>query len=251
MAQLNFQVRCDDGTIEEMKSKALFVTGTDTGVGKTVVTALVALKLRQMGIHCGVMKPFASGCYWENGVLVSEDAAFLRDALQLDDTQDEICPIRLEEPLAPLIAARRAAISTGKWPEMAREAFLRLQLRYECVVVEGVGGLLAPIWEDGAIRTNQDLIENWELPTVVVARSALGTINHTLLTLQRPLMAPATFAGIVFNDSNCEVGDVASQTSPHFIAENTEVPVWGTLPFIADLSREWLQQAAQTLSISF
>jgi dethiobiotin synthetase len=161
-----------------MHFNSFFVAGTDTGVGKTLVTALVALRIREMGIDCGVMKPFASGCFWEEGSLVSEDAAFLKDALQLDETQDEICPIRLEEPLAPLIAARRAGISTRDWPDVARDAYQTLRSRYECVIVEGVGGLLAPIWEQNGIGTNRELIEGWGLPTVLVARRSLGTITR-------------------------------------------------------------------------
>jgi dethiobiotin synthetase len=241
------------GTIERMKVQSLFVTGTDTGVGKTVVTALIALKLRQMGVDCVAFKPFASGCELIGGNLISEDAEFLRTALELDESQDEICPIRLKEPLAPLIAARRAGIVTREWPEAARAAFENLKQRHECVIVEGVGGLLAPIWDDsGAVRSNRDLIEDWRLPTVLVARRSLGTINHTLLTLGVPLKAPAKFVGIVFNDAELlEPSDMAAETSPRFIAENIEVPVWGEIPFGRDLSREDLQRLAGRLEIRF
>jgi dethiobiotin synthetase len=233
-----------------MHFNSLFVAGTDTGVGKTLVTALIALRMRELGINCGVMKPFASGCTWEEGALISEDATFLQQALQLSDTHDEICPIRLEEPLAPLIAARRAGLSTLDWPDMVRDAFQTLSSRYECVVVEGVGGLLAPIWEKNGIGTNRELIEAWELPTVLVARRSLGTINHTLLSLKQPLAAPAHFAGIIFNDSLLVTeDDVAAQTSPDFIAEVVEVPVWGQVPFTGDISPESLKQLAKEIEI--
>jgi dethiobiotin synthetase len=233
-----------------MKFHTLFVAGTDTGVGKTLVTALIALKIRQLGFDCGVMKPFASGCEFTDGTLVSEDATFLRQALQLDDSHDEICPVRLEEPLAPLIAAQRAGIPTREWPDMARSAYEVLRSRHECVIVEGVGGLLAPIWEDAAVRTNRDLIESWELPTVLVARRTLGTINHTLLSLNLALKGPACFTGLVFNDPIAvEEGDVAAQTSPEFIGQQTRVPVWGQVPFAANLKREEVERLAAGIEI--
>jgi dethiobiotin synthetase len=86
--------------------KSLFVTGTDTGVGKTLVTALLALHFQARGQSCGVMKPFASGCELINGDLVSEDALFLRAATGVRDELDFINPVRLQAPLAPLVAAR-------------------------------------------------------------------------------------------------------------------------------------------------
>lgn len=234
-----------------MTEKALFVTGTDTGVGKTVVTALLALRFRQMGINCGVLKPFASGCEWSNGYLISEDAAFLRTALDLEDSHDEICPIRLEEPLAPLIAARRSGISTHNWPGIARDALENLQRKYEMVIVEGVGGLLAPIWErDGAIGSNLELINRWALPALVVARRGLGTINHTLLTLNQPLTAPARFVGVVWNDAvPLEAADVAAQTSPAYVESVIDVPGWGSVPFGNDLKRSALEAIAAKLEI--
>lgn len=226
---------------------AVFVSGTDTGVGKTLVSALVALKLRQMGVDCVAFKPFASGCARENGVLVSEDGEFLRKTLNLKESSDEICPIRLEEPLAPLIAARRAGLATHQWPEIARQAFENLKSKHEFVVVEGVGGLLAPIWEIATgFGSNLDLMRDWNLPAVVVARRGLGTINHTLLSLQ----LPARFAGLIFNDvAPVPADDIAAQTGPHFIAQVCRVPIWGHIPFAPDFESQTLQRMAARLKI--
>lgn len=227
---------------------ALFIAGTDTGVGKTLATALLALRLRQMGHDCVAFKPFASGCARESGVLVSEDGEFLRRALQLSETPDEICPIRLEEPLAPLIAARRAGISTADWPQIAREAFELLRARHEIVLVEGVGGLLAPIWEDArGIGTNLRLMRDLDLPAVLVARRTLGTINHTLLSLQN-----TEFAGLIFNDAApVSPADIAAQTSPDFIASQTQAPIWGEIPFAPDFEPQTLTELARALTIRF
>lgn len=231
-----------------MIQNAIFVTGTDTGVGKTLVTALLALKIRHLGFDCGVFKPFASGCEWENGVLAASDAQWLQKILELDDSHDEICPIRLEEPLAPLIAARRAGISTREWPEIARQGFERLRAKHEWVVVEGVGGLLVPIWEeDGAIRTVEDLINAWSLSVVLVARRTLGTINHSFLSLSVPLKPPARFSGLIFNDAAPVASDdIAAQTSPEFISERAALPVWGQVPFVDPNDAAALQRVAIT-----
>ncbi len=227
-------------------NNALFVSGTDTGVGKTLVTALLALKMRQLGFDCVALKPFASGCAREGGVLVSEDAEFLRQILGLEESSDEICPIRLEEPLAPLIAARRAELSTRDWPQIARAALENLSAKHEFVLVEGVGGLLAPIWEDArGIASNLDLMRDWDLPAVLVARRTLGTINHTQLCL-----GAAPFSGLIFNDAApVAPDDIAAQTSADYLAENTSVPVWGQLPFAPDFESKRLHQMARSLEI--
>ena len=227
--------------------KSLFVTGTDTGVGKTLVTALLALHFQEQGINCGVMKPFASGCQLVTGELQSEDGLFLREATGVQDELGLINPIRLQEPLAPLTAGRRAGVDTTNFFAQARHAFDVLQSRYDLVVVEGVGGLLAPIAErETRILTSLDLIEEWQMPVVVVARRTLGTINHTLLTVEA-LKKRATIGGLVFCDAEpVPDDDIAAQTSPQLIAEITDLPVWGQVPFLPNLKSGGLREAART-----
>ena len=226
--------------------KSLFITGTDTGVGKTLVTALLALKLRAHGVDVGVIKPFASGCEWHNGTLLGEDAAFLRDATGVEDDFDAINPIRLEEPLAPLVAARRANEVTGDYFARAQQALKALQARHDAVLVEGVGGLLVPIAEqDGQILTCRELIEELQMPVVIVARCTLGTINHTLLTVEA-LHNRAEIAGLIFSDAApVPHDDIAAQTSPAIIAEMTQLSILGQVPYLDDLSPALLQEAAQ------
>ena len=226
--------------------KTLFVTGTDTGVGKTLVTALLCLHLQNRGVNCGVMKPFASGCELVNGELISEDAQFLREATGIDDDLDLINPIRLQEPLAPLMAARRAGIASSDFFAQAKSALEILQTRHELVLVEGVGGLMAPIAEsDGHILTCVDLIESWQLPVVIVARRTLGTINHTLLTVEA-LRERAHIEGIIFCDAEVvSEDDIAAQSSPELIAEITGLPIWGRVPYLQQLTPDSLPKAAQ------
>ena len=227
----------------------IFVTGTDTNVGKTLVTALLGLRLKNRGVRVGVMKPFASGCVWsQRRVLESEDALFLRNALGVDDDLSVINPCRWEEPLTPLVASRRENTPfRDAWQE-AKPALNELRNRYECVLVEGVGGLLAPICqsENGAIWTNLDLINELGCPVVVVARRTLGTINHTVLTCRTPLQNGSHFAGIVWCDAALvEENDVAANTSPQIVEEMTGLESWGKVLYLENLDNRVLEDAAQ------
>ena len=195
-----------------------FITGTDTGVGKTVVTALLALHFRQLGHSVGVCKPFASGCVWQGGVWQSEDAVYLQSVLSLPESLGQINPIALQEPLAPLVAARRAGISTADWRARAHAAIADLAARYDVVLVEGVGGLEVPVGEDAnGIWTARDFAADLECPLVLVARRGLGTLNHTLLSVKS---APRIEA-LIFNDAApIAADDVAARTNVALFARN-------------------------------
>ena len=207
-----------------------FVSGTDTGVGKTVVTALLALKLRQMGRSVGVCKPFASGCIERDGALQSEDALYLKTLLGLADSLSQINPITLREPLAPLVAARRANISTRDWRQRSHAAIAQLREKYDVVLVEGVGGLEVPIGEDpNGIWTAREFANDLSCPIILVARRTLGTLNHTLLSVKS---APRVEA-LVFNDAAwIEAADVAAATNVELLREMTVLPVWAQVPFL-------------------
>ena len=209
-----------------------FVSGTDTGVGKTVVTALLALKIRRLGFSVGVCKPFASGCQLRDGELQSDDALYLKSILNLAEPLNQINPIALQEPLAPLVAARRANVSTAHWRERCHGAVAALAARYDVVLVEGVGGLEVPIGEDeNGIWTARDFAADLDCPIVLVARRALGTLNHTLLSVKS---APRIEA-LVFNDAApVGVGDVAAQTNVELLREMTGLPVWAQVPFLGE-----------------
>jgi dethiobiotin synthetase len=233
----------------DLSRTSLFVTGTDTGVGKTLVTALLALRLRARGVRVGVMKPFATGCERPGGELVSEDAAWLREVTGVTDDLAAMNPVRFEEPLAPLVAARRAGASGRDLRAEALAGYEALRGRYDQVIVEGIGGLLVPLQPgegDGGPYTCADFAGDLGLPVVVVARRALGTINHTALTCRVPLRAPARVEGIVFCDAQpVAEGDVAALTSPGAIEEMTGIARWGSVPFLRDLSRGVLAEAAE------
>ena len=225
---------------------SLFITATDTDVGKTLVTALVALHLRARGQNVGVFKPFATGGAMQNGALVSPDALWLRAVLGLSDSLEEISPLVLEEPLAPLVAARRAQTDTANWPQIADKALRKLQKKYDVVVVEGVGGVAVPVCEvDGEVWTVADFIQAWDVPALVVARRTLGTINHSLLTLR----ATPNFAGLIWNDASfVDEADLSAQTTPAFF-EELDVPIRGIIPFLSDKNAATLEKIAATLDL--
>jgi dethiobiotin synthetase len=173
-------------------TRGCFVTGTDTGVGKTVVAAALAICLRQRGLNVGVMKPVETGVR-ERGSTLS-DAEYLRAAGRVVDPVDVISPYRLAAPLAPLAAARQA----GTVIEMDRilAAYERLAAGHTLMVVEGIGGVLVPIGHHFNVR---DLIARLGLPTVVVGRATLGGVNHALLTVEALNQRRIAILGIVLN----------------------------------------------------
>lgn len=191
--------------------------------------------MRSLGADCVAMKPLASGCQWQSEVLESEDASFLSEVGGFDVPPPLLCPVRLELPLAPLVAAQQSGVDTSEWAALTHSAFEELQRRHEWVIVEGVGGWYVPLWEvDGATTTCADLVSSWNLPVVVVARRTLGTINHTVLTC-RAVQSQAELLGVVFCDAE-DVGDedVAAQTSPGFTCELAAARQLGFVPHSCD-----------------
>jgi len=152
-----------------------FVTGTDTGVGKTVVSRVLIRWLRARGVDVGAMKPIETGV----GAAGPLDAIALAEAAGRPDPLDDVCPLRFALPAAPTVAAAAEGrdIDLGS----VERSFARLAQRHEFVVVEGAGGLLVPA---GATASMADLALRLKLPVLIVARATLGTINHTLLTLE-------------------------------------------------------------------
>lgn len=204
----------------------LFITGTDTGVGKTYVAAIIARQLAANGRKVGVYKPAASGCARVGGVLVSDDAVALWNAAGRPGEFDRVCPQCFEAPLAPHLAAlaEGGRLDAGR----LRQGLQYWQERSEIILVEGAGGLMSPMGEDDYVA---DLAAEFGFPLVVVARNALGTINQTLQTL----ITAAVFreglpvAGVVLNHpevpSTDDVslsqnrGELAARCVPPILAE--------------------------------
>ena len=212
---------------------ALFISGTDTGVGKSVVTALLVRAMRQMGADCVAMKPLASGCTLLDGALQSEDADLLQSIGGFDLPPELVCPIRLELPLAPLVAAQLKGMDTRDFPARILAAYEEVRRRHEWVIVEGVGGWSVPLWRrgDGTVAECADLVALLGAPVVVVARRTLGTINHTALTC-RAVRQTAELMGVVFCDAApIDEADVAATTSPDVVCEVAGVRALGFVSY--------------------
>jgi dethiobiotin synthetase len=176
--------------------KGFFITGTDTGVGKTLVACALARGMRARGLDVGVMKPVETGV----GPDGPADARALRGAAGVSDTLDEVCPQRFALPAAPSVAAAAEGRSVDL--DRMRGAFARLAARHAWLVVEGAGGLLVPATGSASMA---DLARVLGLPLLVVARAALGTINHTLLTLEAAAARGLDVAGVVISHSGGRV----------------------------------------------
>ncbi len=196
----------------------IFITGTGTEIGKTVIAGGIAAALKQAGVQIGVMKPISTGD--------TSDAQFLKHAAQVDDPLTLINPIQFRYPLAPSVSARLE----GKQIDLLtiEAAFIKLKQKYDFLIVEGVGGIAVPLNDDFCVA---HLISQLELPVIIVAHAGLGTINHTVLTVMFAKQFNLHVAGIVLNQFDPETVSLAEQTNPAEIERLTEVPVVGVVPY--------------------
>jgi len=200
------------------KPKGIFITGTDTEVGKTVVAGMVARAAREMGIDVGVMKPVATGGS------PSADARFLLKCAGAQDDLRLVNPVCFRAPLAPLVAARME----GGRIRMDRvyRSFELLNSRHAFMVVEGIGGLLVPL---GRASSVADMTRKMRLPLLIVARTGLGTINHTLLTVEAARSRGIAVIGIVLNEPEKAKWGTAEKTNPEEIRRASGLPVLGVI----------------------
>jgi dethiobiotin synthetase len=203
----------------------LFITGTDTGVGKTVIAAAIAGWFTRRGSRTAVCKIAATGCEHRREGLVSPDAELLAFCADAAFPLEVICPIRYVEPLAPAVAAERAN-QPLKWSAL-QASLDTMTARSDVIIVEGVGGIMVPMDDR---HTVLDVARELGLPTVVVARPGLGTINHTLLTVSALRGAGVKVAGVVINRYPTDTPDSATETNPAAIEKWGRVPVLCVVP---------------------
>jgi dethiobiotin synthetase len=218
----------------------LGVTGTDTGVGKTVIAVALVALLRRRGLRVAAMKPV------ETGVLpgAPSDAARLRAAAGGEDRHGDVSPVTYAEPLAPLVAARRAGRPVDL--EALAAAFARLAAQRDAIVVEGAGGLLVPLTEQASYA---ELFARWRLGLVVVAANRLGAINHVLLTVQAARAAELEIRGVVLTAVTGAVPDAAAQTNAAALARLLpDIPVL-SWPWLTDVSDDALATRAVQLGL--
>lgn len=174
--------------------RGLFITGTDTGCGKTTVACALARAAREVGLRVRVLKPVETGCEEVEGERIPADALALAEAAGDPRSAAELCPYRLALPAAPEIAARHENVAID--PDLLRRAFAATAAGADLVLVEGAGGLRVPI-APGLEMAELALL--FGLPLLVVARASLGTINHTLLTLEAARSRRLAVAGVIFS----------------------------------------------------
>jgi dethiobiotin synthetase len=232
-------------------AKGFFITGTDTGVGKTVIAGALLLIIRSLGISVCGMKPIETGCMKSKSVvlkaesieskthLIPADGMFLKEIADMDDSIDVITPIRFEKPLAPFPASEIEGIPVDI--EKIKKAFEDLLRKYDMAVVEGIGGLLVPLKRDYFVL---DLAKDFGLPIIIVSRPGLGTINHTLLTVNYAMKEGINVAGIIINYSRPSEKTLAEETNPKVIRQISPVPLIGIFPYLEDLEKSTMEQTA-------
>jgi len=208
--------------------KKFFITGTDTGVGKTFVASAIVGVLREDGFDVGVMKPVETGSVERDGLLQPRDALKLKEASGCADPLDLINPYRFAAPVAPNVAAslEKSEIKLEK----IVEAFNAICLRHDFIIVEGAGGLMVSLTES---ETFADLAAILKIPIIIVAPSRLGVINHTLLTVEAARARGIEVAGIILNNpAPPHGGDISGETNAEVIRRFSGVPLLAETPFI-------------------
>ncbi len=200
-------------------TRGIFITGTDTGVGKTYVTALLLAELRRRGVKAAAFKPIACGAGGRN------DARLYRRLMDDEVTVDAINPVFLREPLAPSVAA--ALENTRIDVRRIVAAYRRLARLYDILLVEGAGGLMVPIKRGYFVA---DLAKQLRLTVLIVARLGLGTINHSVLTVNQARACGLKIAGLVLSDMS-RGRSLAKKTNPRVLPGLCGVPVLGVVPY--------------------
>lgn len=210
-------------------TSGFYITGTDTGIGKTVASAALLHALRARGLRAIGMKPVASGCERIGGEWRNEDAIALRDASDPRPEYADVNPYALPIATAPELAAREAGVEIALQPIV--EAYRRLAARADAVVVEGVGGWAAPL---SAQWDQRDVVGALELPVIMVVGLRLGCINHARLTAQAIAADGATLAGWIGND----IDPTLAQADAYFdlLRPRLAMPCLGRLPFASEPS---------------
>ena len=207
------------------KMNGIFITGTDTEVGKTFVSAGIIRLLRKKGKKVSVMKPF------ESGQQKPSDSEILWQATgSMQKMPPWTCSYSLKEPLAPAMAAKIANISIDL--AKVKDDFDRAKREGDFLLVEGCGGLLVPLLPHDIHFTVENLIVHFGLPILLVARANLGTLNHTLLSLSRCRERKIPVKGVVLNRvTKPDLNDLSIEENPSFLSALTDTPLWGPLNF--------------------
>ncbi len=209
----------------KLTKPGLFITATDTEVGKTVASCAIAACLRRAGLAVGVCKPMASGCRHDREGLVSPDAEALAHFADCRQPLHIINPLRYAAPLAPAVAAEQTD-TPADWSCIA-ESLEQLDQAHDLLIVEGIGGWLVPLDQK---QTVADLARWIGYPAVVVVRPSLGTLNHTALTCAAIRNTGTRLAGLIINRYRTDDPDPSAASNPRWLARQNRTQVLTTLP---------------------
>lgn len=207
--------------------KSLFITGTDTDVGKTYITAGLAVTLRKMEMDVGIMKPFAAGTAQKTG-FKSEDVEILANAAQVTDPESLLNPQFFPIVASPYTALKNLKIKPNI--KLIMERFKKLSKLHSMLLVEGMGGIMTPILKNYFVS---DLIKDMKLSTIIITRTKVGTVNHTMMTCKMCEEYKIPVKGIIINDFDTDGYNVKELKRD--LEDLTAFPVIGTIPFIDDL----------------
>jgi len=218
--------------------KHLFITGTDTDVGKTFVTAGIAAALKKIGNDVGIMKPFAAGTPQKTGYK-SEDAQLLAKAAQTNDAEDLVNPYFFEIYASPFTATKSLGIQFDV--KTVLDSFKKLTSLHDIMLVEGIGGAMTPILKNYFVT---DLIKEMNLETILITSSRIGTVNHTIMTCKICQNYGIKIRGIIINvlDSKGYPLDILKRD----LEELTNIPVIGSIPYMDNFDLEKLSQIITT-----
>ena len=212
--------------------KSLFITGTDTDVGKTYIIAGLAVVIRKMGIDVGVMKPFAAGKAQKKGYK-SKDIVIISKAAQACDPENLVNPQFFPIPASPYTAWKN--LKTKPKISTILSSFKKLSKLHDILLVEGMGGIMTPILKDYHIT---NLIKEMKIPAVIVTRSKIGTVNHTIMTVKMCEKYKIPIKGIIINDFDSDGYKIKELTRD--FKSLTNVPVLGSIPFITNFTNNSL-----------
>lgn len=208
---------------------AMFIAGTDTGVGKTLVSAALLVALRNLGYRAVGMKPIAAGAEWSDGRWVNEDVELLRGASAVDVPPGLSCPFVFKEAIAPHIAAERKGTKI-EIPVIV-EACRALSAMSDMVVVEGAGGLLVPIDSRADMA---DVVSALNMPVILVVGMRLGCINHALLTLNAMRGRGLKLAGWIANRLDPDMA--VYEENILALRQRIDAPMLAEIPYMSRVS---------------
>lgn len=208
--------------------KSYFITGTDTNIGKTIISAGLARGFQKLGMDVGIMKPFAAGEKQKSG-FKSSDVTLLANAAKIDDPENLLNPQFFEMPASPYTASKK--LGTKVDLDLVFRCFQKLSRLHKIMLVEGMGGIMTPILKNYCIT---NLIKDMNLETIIITSSKMGTINHTLMTCRICLDFGLKIRGLIINELDSSGYSIPVLKDD--LEDLTGLKVLGSMPFIEDLS---------------